>query len=69
MQIIEITGKEGFSKIISEHKNVVVDFYSTECPPCEAFAPKFHALHELYGEDIQFIKIFRQENKEIAQEL
>ena len=27
---------------------VVVDFYSTECPPCEALAPKFEGLSELY---------------------
>lgn len=69
MHIQEIKGEETFNSIITENKLVVVDFYSTECPPCEAFAPKFHALHELYGEDILFIKIFRQENKELAQKL
>ena len=40
---------------------VVLDFYSTECPPCEALAAKFEPLSELYGDDITFIKIFRQE--------
>ena len=48
---------------------VVLDFYSTECPPCEALAAKFEPLSELYGDDIAFIKIFRQENRELAQEL
>ncbi|MBT3273469.1 MAG: thioredoxin-disulfide reductase, partial [Spirochaetales bacterium] len=33
----------------------VVDFYSTECPPCEALAPKFEGLSELYGDDIPFV--------------
>ena len=28
---------------------VVLDFYSTECPPCEAVAPKYEGVSELYG--------------------
>jgi thioredoxin reductase (NADPH) len=48
---------------------VVLDFYSTECPPCEALAPKFEAMAELYGEKIRFLKIFRQGNRELATEL
>ncbi|HEX9007283.1 MAG TPA: FAD-dependent oxidoreductase [Bacteroidota bacterium] len=46
--------------------NVVLDFYSTECPPCEALAAKFEPLSEVYGKDIAFLKIFRQENRELA---
>ena len=45
-------------------EKVVVDFYSTECPPCEALAPKFENLASLYGNDIKFLKIFRQQNRE-----
>ena len=45
------------------------DFYSTECPPCEAVAPKFEGLSKLYGNDITFLKIFRQQNKELAEKL
>jgi len=48
---------------------VVVDFYSTECPPCEALATKYEGLSDLYGDDIHFIKIFRQENRELAESL
>jgi thioredoxin reductase (NADPH) len=47
----------------------VVDFYSTECPPCEALAAKFEPLSEAYGDDIAFYKIFRQENKALAAKL
>ncbi len=47
----------------------VLDFYSTECPPCEALAPKFDSLAEVYGEDVRFYKIFRQENRELADAL
>jgi thioredoxin reductase (NADPH) len=49
--------------------NVVLDFYSTECPPCEALAAKFEPLSEIYGKDVTFLKIFRQENRELATSL
>ena len=58
-----------FQKEVLEGGKVVVDFYSTECPPCEALAPKFEAMAELYGEKIKFLKIFRQGNRELATEL
>lgn len=45
---------------------VAVDFYSTECPPCEALASKYEALSEIYGDDIKFVKIHRQENRDLA---
>lgn len=48
---------------------VALDFYSTECPPCEALAPKFESLNHYYGKDVKFIKIFRQGNRELAQKL
>ena len=50
-------------------KKVVLDFYSSECPPCEALASKFEGLSEIYGDDITFLKIFRQENRELAEKL
>lgn len=63
----EITQKEFTQEVINGGK-VAVDFYSTECPPCEALAPKFDNLSKLYGEEIKFVKIFRQENREISEE-
>ena len=58
-----------FEKEVLKGGKVVVDFYSTECPPCEALAPKFEAMAALYGEKIKFVKIFRQGNRELATEL
>ena len=49
-----------FQKEVLDKKMAVVDFYSTECPPCEALASKYEALSEIYGDDIAFTKIFRQ---------
>jgi thioredoxin reductase (NADPH) len=58
-----------FDKEVLNNGKVVLDFYSTECPPCEAVAPKFEGLSKLYGNDITFLKIFRQQNKELADKL
>ncbi len=58
-----------FEKEVLNGGKVVVDFYSTECPPCEALAPKFDAMAELYGQKIKFLKIYRQGNRELATEL
>jgi len=58
-----------FEKEVSLGGKVVLDFYSSECPPCEALAPKFEGLSKLYGNDIKFLKIFRQQNRELADKL
>ena len=58
-----------FEKEVLKGGNVIVDFYSTECPPCEALAAKFEPLSEIFGDDITFIKIFRQENRKLAESL
>ena len=58
-----------FEKEVLKADKVVLDFYSNECPPCEALAPKFEGLSKLYGNDIKFLKIFRQQNRELAEKL
>ena len=68
MYMKEINTPE-FQHEVLDGGNVVVDFYSTECPPCEALAPKYEGLNELYGKDIKFLKIFRQQNRELADKL
>jgi thioredoxin reductase (NADPH) len=64
----EITSSEFEQEVLGGGK-VVLDFYYTECPPCEAVAPKFEGLAALYGKDIKFIKMFRQQNKPLAESL
>jgi thioredoxin reductase (NADPH) len=64
----EINSLEFEKEVINAGK-VVLDFYSTECPPCEALASKFSDLARIYGEDIKFLKIFRQGNRELAEKL
>jgi len=48
---------------------VVLDFFSTECPPCEALASKYAAVAEQFAGKAKFPKIFRQGNRELAQKL
>ena len=64
----EISTLEFENEVLAGGK-VVLDFYSTECPPCEAVAPKFEGLSKLYGNDIKFMKIYRQQNRELAEKL
>jgi thioredoxin reductase (NADPH) len=64
----EITTAEFENEVLAGGK-VVLDFYSTECPPCEALAPKFEGLAGLYGHKIKFVKMFRQQNKQLAEQL
>lgn len=56
-------------EVLAHTGPVAVDFYSSECAPCEALAPKFEAVAELYGQDIKFVKIFRQNNRSLAESL
>jgi len=58
-----------FEAEVLQSGKVVLDFYSTECPPCEALASKFEDLSTLYGNEIKFLKIFRQGNRELADKL
>jgi thioredoxin reductase (NADPH) len=64
----EITSAD-FDKEVLQGNKVVLDFYSTECPPCEALAPKFESLSSLYGNEIKFLKVFRQQNRDLAERL
>lgn len=64
----EINSSE-FDKEVLQGGKVVLDFYSTECPPCEAVAPKFEALAGMYGHKIKFVKMYRQQNRELADKL
>lgn len=61
--------QDQYQKEVLDKDLVVLDFYSTECPPCEALASKYEDLSNLYGEDIHFVKIFRQGNRELAESL
>jgi len=58
-----------FDRDVLQSGKIILDFYSTECPPCEALASKFEDLSKLYGNDIKFLKIYRQQNRDLAEKL
>jgi thioredoxin reductase (NADPH) len=58
-----------FEELVLKGEKMVIDFFSTECPPCEAVAPKFEGAAEAYGNEIQFYKMYRQGNRELAEKL
>ena len=68
-KIREITAVDYEREVIQSDRPVIVDFYSTECAPCEAVAPKFEGLAELYGGHVKFLKMFRQGNRELSDKL
>jgi thioredoxin reductase (NADPH) len=67
--MIHETDAENFERDVLSQELAVVDFYSTECPPCEALAAKFEPLSEIWGEHVRFVKVFRQANRELAKSL
>jgi len=65
----EISAAQYETEVLRSREPVVLDFYSTECPPCEALAPKFESVAEQYAGRARFVKIFRQGNRELATKL
>jgi len=65
----EITAQDYEREVLASKEPVVLDFYSTECPPCEALAPKFDSVAEAFAGRARFLKIFRQASRELATRL
>ncbi|TYQ15288.1 UNVERIFIED_CONTAM: thioredoxin reductase (NADPH) [Acetivibrio alkalicellulosi] len=55
--------------VLKSHLPVVVYFYSDDCPPCSAFAPIFERSQEKYSDQMKFVKIYRQQNRQLAESL
>jgi thiol-disulfide isomerase/thioredoxin len=67
--VTEIQQADFDDQVLRTDQPVVLDFFSTECPPCEALAPKFEAVAEQFGDRVRFLKIYRQGNRELATRL
>lgn len=65
----EITAQDYERDVLAAGEPVVLDFYSTECPPCEALAPKYESVAEAFAGRARFLKVFRQGNRELATRL
>jgi thiol-disulfide isomerase/thioredoxin len=65
----EITQQDYEREVVAAKGPVILDFFSTECPPCEALAPKYESVAEAFAGRARFLKIFRQGNRELAARL
>lgn len=65
----EIQASDYPNQVTASNQPVVLDFFSTECPPCEALAPKFEAVADQFAGKVRFLKVFRQGNRELATQL
>jgi len=65
----EISAAEFEQEVLQSQLPVAVDFYSTDCPPCAYLAPSYERIAEQYGSMMKFVKIYRQGNRELAQQL
>ena len=68
MPTIQTIDSSAFERLIKDNRHVIVDFYSTDCPPCANLAPIYEQMAEKYPQAV-FVKIMRQDNRELAQSL
>lgn len=64
MKPIAITS-ENFQRTIEQSPIVVLDFWASWCPPCQAFAPIFEDAAERHP-DVAFGKVNTEEQVELA---
>jgi thiol-disulfide isomerase/thioredoxin len=67
--VFEIQAAQYEAEVLGAPEPVVVGFFSTECPPCEALASKLQAVADQLKGRVRFIRIFRQGNRDLAAKL
>jgi thiol-disulfide isomerase/thioredoxin len=65
----EIQANQYPGEVIESKQPVALDFFSNECAPCEALAPKYEAVADQFAGKVAFLKVFRQGNRELATQL
>lgn len=68
-KIQHINGETFPEAVLNSKLPVIVDFYSEDCAPCDVLAPIFEKMAEKYDGHIKFVKIFRQDNRDLAKSL
>lgn len=67
--VIDLNADKYEAEVTNSTQPVVAVFYSEECPPCEAVAPIFDRLAEKYQGQAKFVRIFRPDNRQLAEKL
>ncbi|GAV24433.1 thioredoxin-disulfide reductase [Carboxydothermus islandicus] len=68
-KVIYLSQEQFDEVVLKSDVPVIVDFYSEDCPPCEALAPAYEKLAHQYGDKFKFVKIYRQQNRPLAEKL
>ncbi|KAK6357712.1 Cytoplasmic thioredoxin isoenzyme 2 [Orbilia javanica] len=63
----EVANLEEFNEIIGQDKYTAVDFFTTWCPPCKAFAPVFTRLTGEFT-DVNFVKVDIEKAVDVGRE-
>ncbi len=64
---VQYLNAEEFQVLLKTSKTpIILDFFSDDCPPCEVLAPIYEKMAEKYAEHIKFVKMMRQDNRELA---
>lgn len=65
----ELVEKDYTATVLESTLPVVLDFYSPDSAACTALAPRFGAVAEKFEGKIQFIKVLRQNNPGLSEQL
>jgi thioredoxin reductase (NADPH) len=68
MEITYLKSNQEFEDFKNNEEILVVDFYSTECPPCEKLAPIYEKAAKIFP-NLKFLKILRQDFRSLAESL
>ncbi|MES2273161.1 MAG: thioredoxin domain-containing protein [Chlamydiota bacterium] len=64
--LLEITQDNFHREIEESTKPLIIDVYSTSCPPCRLIEPIFEELSHEYQDTIRFVKLNWQTQNELA---
>ncbi|XP_035699249.1 thioredoxin-like [Branchiostoma floridae] len=66
----QVDTREEFQAVLTEagDRLVVVDFMAQWCGPCKAIAPEVEKTEEEFGDEVIFIKVDVDVNKETSEE-
>lgn len=66
-EVIEVSSLNELQKVIEsgDHGPIFIDFYSTRCPPCRAFASHYETWAHDFQEKIRFVKVNADTGKEL----
>jgi thioredoxin 1 len=66
LHVKELAEKDYEAQVVGAALPVVLDFYGTDSKACEALAPRFAAVAERYAGKVQFLKVLRSANTQLA---